>query len=111
MTPAEMIRTARLEAGLTQAALARRLGRAQASVAALERRGANPTVRTLREVLRATGRDLQLRADPLRAEVDEAQIAAHLALTPAERLQAHDAAYRRLRELTSSARRVDGGLG
>lgn len=55
MTVAQLIRTARLEAGLSQAELAARLGTTQPAVARLERAGANPRVKTLSRVMEATG--------------------------------------------------------
>ena len=64
MTVAQLIRSARLEAGLSQAALARRLGTSQPAVARLEREGANPRVETLRRVMEANGRELRLTAEP-----------------------------------------------
>ena len=60
MDPAATLRRARLDAGLTQAQLAARLGVTQPTVAALERPGANPRVRTLERALGATGHKLEL---------------------------------------------------
>jgi uncharacterized protein len=57
---AELLREARRSAGLTQADLARRAGTSQAMVARYETGVASPTVRTLRRLLRAADRDLQL---------------------------------------------------
>jgi transcriptional regulator with XRE-family HTH domain len=85
-----------------------RLGKAQASIAKLEREGANPTVATLDETMHATGHTLELRAVPVRAAVDEAQILEHLRMTPAERARAHDEAYRGTQDLLRGATRVDG---
>jgi transcriptional regulator with XRE-family HTH domain len=59
-----LIRAARAEAKLTQAQLARRLGTSQPAIVKLERPGANPTVRTLDRMLRATGHRLELGARP-----------------------------------------------
>jgi transcriptional regulator with XRE-family HTH domain len=61
---ATLLREARYAAGLTQASLAERLDVSQAAIAKLERKGANPTVETLDNVLRATGHRLQLSAVP-----------------------------------------------
>ena len=61
-----LLREARYAAGLTQAALAERLDVSQAAIAKLERQGANPTVDTLDNVLRATGHRLELSAVPAR---------------------------------------------
>jgi transcriptional regulator with XRE-family HTH domain len=105
MSAASLLRTARLEAGLTQAQLAARLGLTQPAVAKLERPGANPTVATLDRALRATGHRLGL--GDLAPEVDETQIAERLRLTPAERLRAFRASQRNLSQLVERARRGD----
>ena len=57
---AELLLEARRMAGLTQAELARRAGTSQAMVARYETGIASPTVRTLRRLLRAADRDLEL---------------------------------------------------
>jgi transcriptional regulator with XRE-family HTH domain len=101
--PSTLVREARLNAGLTQAALAARLGATQAAVARLERPGANPTVETLDRVMKAMGHRLELSARPNKSEVDEAQIVERLKLTPAERLRAFEKSYARTRELVSKA--------
>ena len=82
---ATLIRQTRVRSGLTQRELAERLGKAQATIAKLEREGANPTLATLDEAMRATGHRLELRAVPVKAEVDEQQIVDQLRMTPAER--------------------------
>ena len=105
---ATLIREVRVRSGLTQRELAERLGKAQATIAKLEREGANPTLVTLEEAMRATGHRLELRALPVRAEIDEQQILDHLRQTPAERAHTHDAAYEGLRESLRGARRLDG---
>jgi transcriptional regulator with XRE-family HTH domain len=72
---ATLLREARHAAGLTQAALAERLDVSQAAIAKLERKGANPTVRTLDNVLWATGHRLELRAAPARRlDADESAL-------------------------------------
>lgn len=69
---ATLLREARYAAGLTQAALAERLDVSQAAIAKLERKGANPTVDTLDNVLWATGHRLELSAAPAsRPDADE----------------------------------------
>jgi transcriptional regulator with XRE-family HTH domain len=104
VTPSELLKDARERAGLTQAALAQRLGKSQASVAALERQGANPTVATLSRVLSATGYELDLRLAPVREQVDTVQIEAQLDIAPAERLRGHTAARRNVRRLLDARR-------
>jgi transcriptional regulator with XRE-family HTH domain len=88
MTPAvhELLRRARTDAGLTQAALAARLGVTQPTVAAWERPGANPTLRTVERALAATGRELRLSAPERRSAVDAGLVIEHLRLSPRERL-------------------------
>ncbi len=99
MNAGTLIRTRREAAGLTQEALARRLGVSQPSVARLESQRANPTVASLAKVLAALGYELALDARKREsAEVDESQIARHLRLSPAERLSAFEVAYRNVRE-------------
>ena len=85
---AEIIRTARRDAGLTQQQLARRLGISQAAVAQLERATANPTLATVERALRATNHRLELRAVRSEPEVDVTLLRESLRLTPAERIAA-----------------------
>jgi transcriptional regulator with XRE-family HTH domain len=94
-----MIRRARTEAGLTQAELARRLGKSQAAVASLERAGSNPTIATLSDVLSSLDRELDLRAIPRRSSVDETLVARNLRLSPAERLAAFQTAHAEVEQL------------
>jgi transcriptional regulator with XRE-family HTH domain len=100
MSPAALLKDARLQAGLTQADLARRLGISQAAVAKLERPGANPTVDTLDNALWATGHRLSLEASVRRPGVDESLIRQHLELSPAERLRGIETMYVQARMLT-----------
>jgi transcriptional regulator with XRE-family HTH domain len=101
-----LIRAVRNEAGMTQADLAARAGMSQSAVARLERRGANPTIATLDNVIRATGHRLILAAEPVGASYDEAQLRERLAMTPAQRLATFSASSRNLGELRRRARRV-----
>jgi transcriptional regulator with XRE-family HTH domain len=103
--PAALLRTARRRAGLTQSGIAKELGKSQSTVASLERPGANPTVSTLDEALRATGHRLELRAVPHTANVDDTLIARNLRLSPAERLAAFETAHRELSDLRRSPKR------
>ena len=80
------------------------MGTTQTAVARLERRGSNPTVSTLARALRAVGSELNLGATPWVPQVDEAQIAAHLRMTPAERVRYHATGYRNMAELVRAAR-------
>jgi transcriptional regulator with XRE-family HTH domain len=60
MNAGELIARARIEAGLTQAKLARRAGTSQAMVARYETGAASPTVAALQRLLRAAGCELVL---------------------------------------------------
>jgi transcriptional regulator with XRE-family HTH domain len=101
---ATIVKRARLEAGLTQAGLARHLGTSQAAVAKLERPGANPTIRTLERVMGAAGMRLEVRSVEHRSSVDETLIASYLRLTPAERLRAFQSSHESLAGLRAAAR-------
>jgi transcriptional regulator with XRE-family HTH domain len=107
MTPAELVRTTRLAAGLSQAELARRVGTHQAAIARLEGRRTNPRIATLEATLRALGHRLELSATPVEADLDLDQLRAHLRLTPAERAELHDRSYANARSSVVSARRVE----
>ena len=60
MTSGELIRAARLRAGLSQGELAERLGLPQSSIARWEVDTVEPGLSTLRRVLQACGYDLSL---------------------------------------------------
>jgi transcriptional regulator with XRE-family HTH domain len=89
MNAAALIRDARTASGLTQAELARRIGVSQAALAKLERPGANPTVRTLERVVRATGRRLEVTAEAV-TSVDEGLLREALLIRPAARIAASE---------------------
>jgi transcriptional regulator with XRE-family HTH domain len=101
---AALIRDARTRAGLTQAELANRLGKAQATVAKLEQAGANPRLSTLDEVMNALGQRLELRTSQRPSSVDETLIARNLRLTPAERLRAFEVAHNEVEALRRAMR-------
>jgi transcriptional regulator with XRE-family HTH domain len=107
---AEILRRARLDAGLTQSELAERLGVTQPAIAALERPGANPRMATVDRTLAALGQQLSPASiEPVLTRidaVDETQLRARLALTPDERLAAFTRANTRLQRLAGGARRV-----
>jgi transcriptional regulator with XRE-family HTH domain len=105
-----LIRDARTAAQLTQAELARRLGTTQPAIVKLERPGANPTVRTLDRVLRATGHRLELRAPTWAPGVDESLIRRQLALPPAERLRQLERHSGEVRRLARAGARSRGEL-
>jgi transcriptional regulator with XRE-family HTH domain len=106
MSPATLVRHARRAAGLSQAQLAERLGTTQSAVARLERPGANPRVDTLDAALRASGQRLALEVAPIAAGIDEAQLRARLALSPAQRLESFQSSQRHVGRLTRRAKRV-----
>ena len=85
MSTGALIRQAREADGLTQAALARRLGITQPAIARLEAAGDEVTVATLQRALNAMGRALVLRAEKRKSSVDETLLYTTLALTPARR--------------------------
>ena len=102
---AALIRKARDEAGLSQAALAQRLGVSQAAIAKLERPGSNPTVDTLNDVLWAAGHSLKLAAPVRRPGVDESLIRQQLELSPAQRLRGIETMYAEARALALAGAR------
>jgi transcriptional regulator with XRE-family HTH domain len=105
---ADLLRDARKHAGVTQAELAERLGVAQPTVARLESRRANPTVATLQRMLAALGQELVIDVCARTApEVDETLIRRQLALSPGQRVEAFERAYRNVRAATGGVR----GLG
>lgn len=105
-----MLRAARHQAGLTQAELARRMGISQAAVAKLERPGANPTLDTLDETLRAAGQRLVLATEQLRPGIDETLVFEQLRLSPAQRLAQLESMYEEGRALYLAGARHRGEL-
>ena len=96
-----VLRAARLEAGLAQAALAARLGVDQSTISRWESGRDEPSLRMLARALRACGRRARLVVEPDDG-VDRAQLRQHLAMSPDERLQAAV----NLSRLVASARRA-----
>ncbi|MEX2624728.1 MAG: helix-turn-helix transcriptional regulator [Acidimicrobiia bacterium] len=99
---AELIRLARLEAGLSQAELAHRIGSRQPVVSRWESGEDEPRLSTLRRILRACGLSLSLSVDR-QDDVDRSQIRQQLAMSPTERLTS----VVNLSRLLASARRRD----
>ena len=85
MISGDLLREARLRAGLTQAELGRRVRRPQSQIARWERGDVKPSLETLRELVRACGLELWFRLanydDSYVVDVDDA-----LALSPDERV-------------------------
>jgi transcriptional regulator with XRE-family HTH domain len=97
MVSADLLREARLRAGLTQAELGRRVGKPPSVISRWERGLVQPSLETLRALIRACGLELTFRL----ATYDDSYvefIERYLELTPAERL---DAAHAREREFAS----------
>ena len=81
----ELIKKARSRAGLSQSALAKRVGTTQSAIARWESGHVSPRVVTLERLLKACGFDLEfsmLRSD----DQDRRQILERLQWTPKERL-------------------------
>lgn len=101
-----LLRQTRKDAHLSQSELAGRLGVSQAAIAKLERRGSNPTVDTLDQVLWATGHRLTLSAPARKPGVDESLIRQQLELSPAERLRRLDRHIHEVRRLVAAGERA-----
>jgi uncharacterized protein len=71
--PAELIKAVRRRRGLTQAELARRAGTSQPVVSAYEGGHRDPTYRTLRKLVEASGERLQLGATVPTSDVPPAR--------------------------------------
>jgi hypothetical protein len=70
MTVSELLREARVAAGLSQAELARRAGTSQPAVSRYESGESSPSVRTLERLLRAAGQRVDLTRGPAGAAVN-----------------------------------------
>jgi transcriptional regulator with XRE-family HTH domain len=106
MISADLIREARLRAGITQAELGRRIGRSQSQVARWERGAVTPSFETLLELIRACGFDLWYRMLN-RDDSYVPYIERSLEREPRERVErsaANTAAFRELRERVAAAR-------
>ena len=86
MLSGDIIRDARLRAGLSQTELGERVGRDRTQIARWERHAVAPSLETLRELVQACGYDLSLRLERLDRSDDDALRAA-LLLSPQERLE------------------------
>jgi transcriptional regulator with XRE-family HTH domain len=84
-----LIREARMRAGLSQVELSERSGRDRAQLARWERDVVQPSLETLRQLLRACGFDLETALVPYRPDARaEARLERALRRSPQERLQA-----------------------
>lgn len=104
MTPGQLVRDARRSAGLSQQALASRMGTTQSAVAGLESDRSSPRVATLERALRACGRELVLTAHEPTSSIDETMVFENLKLTPEQRLRAFQSSYDNVREFALAAR-------
>ena len=86
MISGDLLREARLRAGLTQAELARRAGTSQSAIARWESGAVQPSLERLRELIRACGLELTLGIANYDDSYDE-WIERYLDLTPEERIQ------------------------
>lgn len=98
MRSAEVIREARLRAGLTQLELAERSGRDRSVIARWEQGAVAPSVETLVELVRACGFELPLELVPCDVAAGE-RLRKNALLSPEKRVQ------RFLRARTSAGRR------
>src|SRR3954468_6102294 len=83
---ADLIREARLRAGLTQYELAERTGRDRSVIARLEQGAVAPSVETLVELVRACGFDLPLILMPHDTSLDQ-RLRKNLVLSPERRVE------------------------
>lgn len=95
-----LIRLARHDSGLSQRDLARRAGTSQAAIATYEAGKRSPTLDTLARIVRAAGRDMRIRIEPL--ENHDEWLARYEATLPASVVREW---RRRDRELVEQARR------
>jgi transcriptional regulator with XRE-family HTH domain len=86
MTPAQLIRSTRERAGLSQRQLALRAGSTQAAVSRLERGIVSPTFDTVHQLLLAMGEEPVLSAQRLPTDWDPVHMASTLGRAPSERL-------------------------
>ncbi len=88
MTSGDLLREARLRAGLSQRQLGQRVSRPHTQIARWEHSDVEPSLSTLRQVIRACGYDVSLQLAPyaVDASLDE-QLTASLRRAPSDRLQ------------------------
>jgi transcriptional regulator with XRE-family HTH domain len=110
MTPGHLVRDARRSAGLSQQALASRLGTTQSAIAGLESDRSSPRVSTVERALRACGQELSLTARERNPNIDETLIYENLRVAPGERLRAFEASYASVREFAMAAARSRGAV-
>ena len=104
MTAGQLIRQARLIAGLTQQQLGERVGKAAPHIARWERDAVDPGFETVRMLLRACGVDLSMELTAYDVSGD-AELERNLRLTAAERLEQAQDELRRLARSPERRRR------
>jgi transcriptional regulator with XRE-family HTH domain len=104
MDGSDLIREARLRAGLTQSQLADRVGTSQPAVARWESGRVHTSLATLSDLVRACGFELRLGLSEPDLDTD-AQIERNLKLSPAERL---DQLVRTVRFIEAGRRALHG---
>src|SRR3954467_10024471 len=87
MQSGDLIREARLRAGLTQYQLAERSGRDRSVIARWEQGAVAPSVETLIELVRACGFDLPLELVPHEPASDDERLRKNQLLSPERRVQ------------------------
>ena len=88
MTSGALIRQARTRAGLSQVELSQRSGKDRAQIARWERDVVQPSLETLRDLLRACGWDVELALVPYEPDpAHDRRLRVRLGRTPQERLQ------------------------
>lgn len=101
MVSADLLREARLRAGLTQAELGRRAGKPASVISRWERGVVEPSLGTLRSLIRACGLELTFRL----ATYDDSYvefIERYLDLSPQERIEAADAREREFAKIRAA---------
>ena len=96
-----LLREARRRAGLSQAELGERAGKAASAISRWERAGTEPSLETLRGLIRAAGFDLVIGLAPA-DDHDLALIRRSLARTPEERLAEMVGAVRALESMAAA---------
>lgn len=109
MTPGELVRATRLERGLSQARLARRVGTKQSAVSRLEKDEISPSVETLDLWLRAMGKRLELRGNSPGRDYDPLHKRAMEERAPGERLALGISWNRMAGRLAAAGREAHGG--
>ncbi len=86
MTSGQLLREARLRAGLSQGELGERVGRPRTQIGRWERDAVAPSFETLRELVRACGFDIAARLIEYETAHDD-ELREYLLLTPKERVE------------------------